>query len=293
MYFFLRILRKLRLLKYFKGRFELSLENKNFEIPVLNGIGMDHFPASEPWMSECIKRLLPMKVGNFVDVGVNIGQTLLKLRSLSDCEYVGFEPNQNCIEYVHALIQSNHLNHLTIVPYGISDRDEEGLLHAYFDQSTDSSASLIATFRPESKVMHTTQVSLIGPQTLLGYLQKPVAIIKIDVEGFEWFVIKGLEQIIARDRPFLLVEILPVYDASGTDRLERQQQIERLLMQNKYVIFRILKNADDSFHQFERIEKIGIHSDLKFCEYLIAPAESEIHIVHSATAIDDLIFKSQ
>ena len=41
----------------------------------------------------------------FIDVGVNVGQTLLKLKSISsEINYLGFEPNPNCVNYLKNLI---------------------------------------------------------------------------------------------------------------------------------------------------------------------------------------------
>lgn len=274
-------MRKLRLLKFFSGRYNLTLCDKKFIIPVLKGIGMDHFHPSEPWMTACIEQLLPLKSGSFVDVGVNIGQTLLKLRSIGECDYIGFEPNLNCVDYVHALIQENKLQHVTLIPFGISDRNQDATLHTYSDQSTDSSASLLEDFRPESKVIHATQVELIGPESLSSYFHNQVAIVKIDVEGFEWYVISGLEQIIEQYRPFLLVEILPVYDTQRQDRLERQENIERFLKQHTYVLFLIFKNEDGSLKELSRIEKIGIHGDLHHCDYLMVPVENVTQMLKS------------
>ncbi len=242
---------------------------------------MDHFPPSEPWMTECIDQLLPLKSGSFVDVGVNIGQTLLKLRSISECDYIGFEPNLHCVDYVHALIQENQLHNVTLIPFGISDRNQSATLHTYYDQSTDSSASLLKDFRPESKVVHGTQVELIGPESLSSYFHDRVAIVKIDVEGFEWYVISGLKQIIEQHRPFLLVEILPVYDTQRQDRLERQEHIERFLLQHTYVIFRLFKSEDGSLKELCRIDKIGIHGNLHHCDYLMVPEENVIQIMNS------------
>lgn len=38
---------------------------------------------TEMWMVEVLKHLLLLKPGTFIDIGANIGQTLLKLRAVS------------------------------------------------------------------------------------------------------------------------------------------------------------------------------------------------------------------
>lgn len=261
------------LLKLFRLKYALILSGKSFIIPVRNGIGMDHYLPIEPWMIDCLKELLTQKQGAFVDVGVNIGQTLLKFRSLDDREYIGFEPNVKCIEYVRKLIQINQLQNVKIYPFGISDRSHQGLLNSYFNYSTDSTASLLSTFRPENRIVNTIEVELIGPYEVGAIITMPVAIIKIDVEGYEWFVLKSMEGTIEACRPFIIIEILPVYDTTNIDRLHRQEKIEEFLKVNHYSLFRIEKNSSNCFSNISFIDAIGIHSDINLCDYIAAPQE--------------------
>ena len=61
-------------------------------------------------MSEVIQRLFKLKSGAFIDVGVNLGQTLLKVAAIDPGRaYVGFEPNPACVDYVWKLIETNNL----------------------------------------------------------------------------------------------------------------------------------------------------------------------------------------
>ena len=49
-------------------------------------------------MIDILKIVLPIENKKFIDVGVNIGQTLLKLKSVSsEIDYIGFEPNPICV----------------------------------------------------------------------------------------------------------------------------------------------------------------------------------------------------
>ena len=63
--------------------------NDNFiYIPYINGI---RCKITEPWMIELLAMLLKEKEGAFIDVGVNVGQTLIKLKSIDiNRKYIGF-----------------------------------------------------------------------------------------------------------------------------------------------------------------------------------------------------------
>ena len=59
--------------------------------------------------------------------------------------------------------------------------------------------------RPDARTRATQQVTT---RTLDSYSFTDVDFVKIDVEGYEWFVLKGGEQTIMRERPLLQLEIV-------------------------------------------------------------------------------------
>src|SRR5262245_40272959 len=83
----------------------VKLNGRSIRIPAINGMECD---ITEPWMLEILDGLLARTKGAFIDVGVNVGQTLVKVKSISiDRSYIGFEPNPACLYYVGELIKQN------------------------------------------------------------------------------------------------------------------------------------------------------------------------------------------
>jgi hypothetical protein len=100
-----------------------------------------------------------------------------------------------------------------------------------------------------------------------------IAIVKIDVEGFELEVIKGAMQFLRAERPFIVCEILPVYDETserGKVRIPRQNELLSLLEELDYGIVRINHN-DASLMPIRTIE---VHSNLGMCDYVFFPNET-------------------
>ena len=61
----------------------------------------------EPWMLQNLVQIAEQAEGTFVDVGVNLGQTLLAVKSIGeDWDYLGFEPNPCCLFYTCLLYTS-------------------------------------------------------------------------------------------------------------------------------------------------------------------------------------------
>lgn len=271
----LRTLRKLKLLDSLNLTLKTNLNSKTFAIPVLRGMGAGNVEEYESWMIQVIDRIRSIRKGSFIDIGTNIGQTLLRLKSVdAEAEYVGFEPNPDCVSYMEELIRKNRFTDATIIPVGVSNKTEILKLNFYDESLTDSSASLNENYRPGKKITHRKAVQVVDYAVIKDVLQGDVGIIKIDVEGFESQVLSGIEPLIREKRPVILLEILPVYEKALHHRLESQEAIEELFRTNRYKILRIKKDSLGKFNYFLPLSgPIGIHSEISDCDYLIIPEE--------------------
>ncbi|MFT4599942.1 MAG: FkbM family methyltransferase [Arenicella sp.] len=250
-----------------------SINNKVVKVQIEKGLGFPNFYDAEPWMTSVLAKFGSNDC-RFLDVGVNVGQTLIKWKTLfPDSEYVGFEPNIACVDYVNKLITNNQFSKCKIQPYGIALSKEKVKLFIKGRDPGDSSATIIENFR------ETTDTKTVQVETTPLYELEPneFDLIKIDVEGSELGVIESLFE--KKISAVILCEILPVYSEENEDRLIRQKKIESILAANDYLIFRITK---EGIAKFEGIQEIGIHSDLTNCDYLFLPSSKK-----------DLISKSQ
>jgi FkbM family methyltransferase len=235
--------------------------------------------VTEPWMLDILDGLLKRTEGAFIDVGVNVGQTLVKMKSLSiDRQYIGFEPNPACLYYVGELIKQNKFTACTIMPVGLYNQDQVLCLNLYSDDSVDSSASMIKGFRSGNQIRNKIYVPAFRFESIAGLVDfDGIAIVKIDVEGAELEVIQSLLDLIRDCRPIVLIEILPVYTAENLSRLDRQQSIESIFHSLDYIFHRVEKNRG-ALSSLTKIDEIGIHSDLSQCDYLLAPREFEVRL---------------
>lgn len=266
-----KFLIKFRLIHLFNFSYKLKLNSRQIIIPIVNGMGKQNVFPSELWMLTVIERLFLIRKGTFVDIGVNVGQTLLKVRAIStDRRYVGFEPNPACVFYVNELIKINSFKNIAIIPAGVSDVDQLITLNYYSEGILDSSASIVADFRNQ-KVYRKEFVACFGYSSFRKVLDvDPIAIIKIDVEGAELQVLQSLNSVIIEQRPFVIIEILPVYEITNIQRLQRQLKIEELFKQATYKALRINKSSNT----FTPLDKLEIDPSIDECDYLFCPEES-------------------
>ena len=262
----------------FRQSYRQDFFGKTFAIPSING---RKTYVSEVWMVVLLRKLMELKGGGFVDVGVNLGQTMLKVASIDrNREYLGFEPNPTCSDYVFELIRQNELQ-FKVIPAGLGPETQVLQLNMYREEDTDPSASLVENFR-NNPVVAWKPVVVIGWDDVPKKIRPAsIGIVKIDVEGGELEVLVGLRAVLEKHKPFVLVEVLPTYNTDNRTRIDRQESIEKLLREVNYVIYRVLKDPEDQFAGTRKIEQFGIHGDLALSDYLLMHRDDEGLIGHS------------
>lgn len=177
----------------------------------------------EPHIYLALERLLAARDGAFIDIGVNTGQTFLKLLSIDPVRpYIGFEPQLECAFYVNKFIGDNELTHAQILPIALSNADS--FLPLYFNAVCDSMASLENDTEVDgSKRFMRSMVSVRKGDSVFKELKPDsVSIIKIDVEGAELSVLEGLTETLAEFKPIVLFELLPNF--YGQERVMKPKE---------------------------------------------------------------------
>ena len=267
-----RILRRLGQFSRLNRQIDASVGGTSVAVPVSAGLMAE---LTEPWMLALLRRLMANAPGAFIDVGVNLGQTLIKVKAIDPGRrYIGFEPNPVCVHYVEELVAANGWSDVRVVPAGLGPQSGIVTLELYNGRSGDSAASIVEGFRPDNVVTFRKTVAILGADDLPDdLLAGPVGLVKIDVEGAEADVIDALTPVIARDRPLISMEILPCYDSSRPERIARQARIEARFTELDYRLLRVLHEGRGGDYHLVPIDAIGIHGDLSLCEYVVCPAE--------------------
>jgi len=175
---------------------------------------------------------------------------------------MAFEP----IPSLFGAIAKKFGSRVEVFPFALSD--EEGKTEFNFVRNAPAYSGL----RKRKYEIKNPDIEVIDvelrPLDSLVPADRKIDLIKIDVEGAELEVLQSLETIIKIATPFILMEILPVYNTENRYRIDRQEKIEILLSQLDYSIYRIIKSKSISF---ERIESIEVHSDIDKCDYIFVP----------------------
>ena len=107
----------------------------------------------------------------------------------------------------------------------------------------------------------------IGDEVQAIKNEDQIAVIKADVEGAELEVVKGLQKTINRSHPYLVLEILPVYninEENGQYRQKRQDELLSLLQNSGYNFYLI----NESLFTLSHLTDIAVHGDMNRTNYL-------------------------
>jgi FkbM family methyltransferase len=99
------------------------------------------------WKTQLIGRFLQQRAGLFLDVGANIGQTLLDYAACENrAGYIGFDPAPQCVQLLTEIVRMNGLADCRIVPVALAD--SVGILEFYTRGPVDPAASLLSEIEP-------------------------------------------------------------------------------------------------------------------------------------------------
>ena len=141
----------------------------------------------------------------FMDIGANVGHHSLFLSKFAS-QILAFEPYPKVNMQFKQQIAHNKISNIQIFETGLSDRRET--LNYYAPTGNNEG---IGSFDESSIGKGNTSYGKLelqeGDQVIESDSWKDIKLIKIDVEGFEKKVIKGLSRTIEEERPVIVCEI--------------------------------------------------------------------------------------
>lgn len=179
-----------------------------------------------------IKAHLPPSA-TFVDIGANVGNhSLFVAAFLGPKKIIPFEPNPLAYKLLLANIVMNGFHDLFDLQHigvGLSDVEASGF--AMTDQSRNLGGARMQAGAGDIE-------TITGDAALVG--EKP-DFLKIDVEGMEMMVLRGLEETIVHSAPMILVEVDQANYAAfetwvDTHNYEVLKEIQRYRMNKNFLL---------------------------------------------------------
>jgi FkbM family methyltransferase len=198
-----------------------------------------------------------------IDIGANIGDTLVLVKSVSNTEVVCVEPDQQFIRYLKHNIELNALAAVRIYPHPISSKNKIVSVEKNALKST-SNMSEVSKKRREAGLQTKTFHDLIND---LSLDINSVGIIKSDTDGYDWDCLNSIadyfdstkhinypEFIFYEHQPYL--NKLGKKDPGGREREKGYQNSLRRLWKYNYTDFYIFNNFGSLVHRTGNLNEL-------------------------------------
>ena len=205
------------------------IDGHALKIPMRGGIGRELLDPPPAWIDQLCKKILALNEGAFFDVGCNFGQTfvLYLKHSKPGSRYLGVDALPECVSYVRSLAEKNEVSGFAVVATALSDETGFANLLCKAPSGPDSTISSLETnLRDGVSYDQVIAVPITTADALLQHLDLRPGFVKIDVEGFELPVLRGMSQTLRAVRPFVICEVMMSNHSEETARAARRQQIQ-------------------------------------------------------------------
>lgn len=255
---------RIRLLKFKKPFFyNVFFKNINFDILINKNNGMvdNEIFLQGAYEKKTLNLFFEeVKLGDvFVDIGANIGQHSLFASYLvgENGKVIAFEPLQSIYNQFNKSIEKNNLKNIVVYNNGCGSKEE--IIPIYSTKENMGSSSVL--YSPDKK--KNGEIKIIIPDNILKNEDR-IDFIKIDVEGYELEVLKGLEKTIKKFHPKIFIEYSPYYYELKDKNINKE--IIDFLLDNHYKIIDVENgNREIDKNSFYKLEKEKLEQTNFFC----------------------------
>jgi FkbM family methyltransferase len=228
---------------------DLIINEKKLIVPINVQGSLPNLFLGKSWKVKIINRFNSISTGTFIDIGANLGQTLIEFwiantfsnqsyisssqqsKEYLISSYVGFEPNQSCVRYLNSIIDVNSLQGYKIIPIGLFNESKS--LSLYTQSDYDACATVVENLRPKRQYEIDSVTCRKFDDVFAEIDVKSISLIKIDVEGAELEVLQGMSFTIEKLRPPILCEVLFTDKKANLSFMEtRNTALSRIMRYN-------------------------------------------------------------
>ena len=247
------------------------VDGRWIQLPVLGGLKVGI--SGERFLYDILKHFLPKLDGTVIDVGVNLGQTLCKVKLVDPKRsYYGFEPNASCHAYLDHLVRANAWSDVLIFPFGLSDQASILRFHLPPDAPTAGTGSFLPSLLPDGRreiaLSSIKHAAVFSYSEVAGLIDERIAFLKIDVEGTELKVVRGMAEAIGRDEPIVALELIPDETLAGLHE-QTMMQLQSL----GYALFAIKRQSNKRWAGLEPIHEYTLPDNRSIADYLAIPQD--------------------
>lgn len=150
------------------------------------------------------------KNSTFIDIGANIGIYSLTASKIIDDygKIISFEPYSKNYNSLVSNIELNKFKNIITERLAIANKNEQ--INLYYDEK-EKNLGMVSMNERENSLKEIVQSTTLDTYVIKNNIHK-IDFIKIDIEGNELNALQGMKNILANQKPILLLEILTKKD---------------------------------------------------------------------------------
>ncbi|HXH73848.1 MAG TPA: FkbM family methyltransferase [Bacteriovoracaceae bacterium] len=184
--------------------------------------------AYEKGMLEFIRETLEQSKDKvFIDIGANVGHHALFASKYAKQVYA-FEPYEKVRLALDEKVAINKLKNVKVIPFALGAKDEELSFYEPADFNTGT-GSFLKDFKPTNQDKGLKLIVKNGAPLFEELGITTASLVKLDTEGFEASVLKGLMPFLEKTKPIIIMEY-----SSESERLFKDSPEVRDFMERTY-----------------------------------------------------------
>lgn len=242
-------------------------EGVSIKIPIRHSHRYHHLFSKRPYheikfrkiVAELIKQHIINIDKNFIDLGAWIGDNSVPWATKIKGIIYAIDPSKANCNYINLLAKINNITNIKTIEMAISDKDETlffkgNIEHRqFFDELNKKGCN---------KQIKSTSLDAL----YLSQIIDNIGFIHLDVEGMEWKVIMGAENIIDKFLPVIAFELHLDTDKFKDDLINFLKQKNYLI----YMIDEILPGCKPDCRNFLALQNTKVNNVIKKHKFLIA-----------------------
>lgn len=142
----------------------------------------------------------------FIDIGANIGiYTLSAAQKISHGKVYSFEPFEQNHNSLLKNIELNPFKNIQVEKLAIAECEKT--ISLFYDDA-DKNMGMVSSYNVSKKNETIIKAIALDDFVISNKINK-IAIIKMDIEGNEWFAFQGMKNVLKNQKPKLLIEVDP------------------------------------------------------------------------------------
>lgn len=163
-----------------------------------------------------------------IDCGAHIGVSVLYFKTtFPQAKIIAFEPEPTLFKYLQKNVDANFLTDVELIPKAVWK--EDGVIDVYVDSQQENHWLSTTSIQPGAwNLRQETEPVMVAATRLSHYLDEPVDLLKLDIEGAETEVIKEIQPKLKNVRR-LLIEF-------HANRVHRPEGLIKILKSNGFEV---------------------------------------------------------